>query len=77
MNQKFRFTAGVLLAGIIVFCIVFTAYPRLFGMGPVLAQEPGINLVEVLQDQGEAAWQDQDGNWPQQKYNLYNSTYKL
>ena len=63
MNQKFRFTAGVLLAGIIVFCIVFTAYPRLFGIGLVLAQEPGINLVEVLQDQGEAAWQDQDGNW--------------
>ena len=51
MNRKFRFIAGLLLAGTLVFCIVFTLCPGLFGMGPVLAQEPG-----------EAAWQDGDGN---------------
>ena len=46
MNRKFCFIAGLLFTGTLVFCIVFTMCPGLFGTGPVLAQS-------------EAAWKNQ------------------
>lgn len=59
MKRKFCLTAGLLLAGTLVFCIVFTMCPKLIGTGPVLAQEPDSAPVEVLQEQSEAAWRNQ------------------
>ena len=59
MNRKFCFIAGLLLAGTLVFCIVFTICPELTGTGPVLAQEPESAPVQTQQDQSEAAWKNQ------------------
>ena len=64
MNRKFCVIAGLFLAGTIVFCISFTVCPGLFGLGRALAApEAESGPVEVPQEQNEAAWQDQDGNW--------------
>lgn len=48
MNRKFCWMAGLLLAGTLVFCIVFIVCPELCGTGPVLAQEPDSAPVEAL-----------------------------
>lgn len=57
MQGKFRFIAGT-----VIFCILFTGYRMLFGKGSVFASQENC-LVEASQDQGEAAWQDSEGNW--------------
>ncbi len=57
MKRKFRFIAGVL-----VFCIFFTGYFGLFGVDSVFAGSES-SLVEESQDQNEAKWQDENGNW--------------
>lgn len=57
MKRKFRFITGIL-----VFGILFTAYIRMFGIGPVFAESES-SLTEESQDQNEAKWQDKDGNW--------------
>lgn len=57
MKRKFRFITGIL-----VFGILFTAYIKMFGIGPVFAESEG-SLTEESQDQNEAKWQDASGNW--------------
>lgn len=58
MKVRLRF----FIAGIVIFCIMFTGYRMLFGKGSVFAAEENC-LIEASQDQGEAAWQDQNGEW--------------